>query len=350
MTIPAALVIVGLLAANGFFVAFEFALVATRPTRLQTRGRDGGLAVQFAVAAQRRLSQYIAGVQLGVTMASLGLGFVAEPSVTSLLEPVFGWAPGSAQQAIAFAVAFALVIFLHTVLGELVPKALALAAEERALVLLAIPMRAFMFVFGPVVSVLNLLATGGLRLLRVQRRDELLAVHTADEIERMLEASAEEGLLEEEERRLLSGAIGIQDAPAAEVMVKRADIVMLRRTDTMADAEARVVGSGHSRLPMCGRDIDDVLGFVHAKDLLDASPDDRDRAVPLRLVRRMLVVGEGHSLAELLVSMRRTRMHVALVVDSDGRTVGMVTLQDVLNRLVGERRREGSHGARSKDR
>jgi CBS domain containing-hemolysin-like protein len=234
------------------------------------------------------------------------------------------------------AVGLCIVTLAHSVLGELVPRSLAMSAAERTLLLLAFPLRAFVWLFGPVVTVLNLLATGCLRLLGLRRLDELASVRSIDEIGVLVAQAAHEGLLEEADQQRLAGAIGISARTVESVMVPRERIVSVRRTTSVADAEQRFISFGLSRLPVIGRDIDDVLGFVHAKDLLEVADDDRHRPIPYSSMRRLLVVSVHRPLDELLVAMRRARMHVALVKDADGRTAGLVTLEDVLEEVVGE--------------
>ena len=322
---------------NGVFVAIEFSLVASRRTKLETRADQGTISSRFALDATAELPLQLAGTQLGVTMASLLLGAVAEPAVADGLQRLFdpiGGVPTGVRDAIAVVLGLAIVVFFHTVFGEMVPKYIALADPERTLTQLAIVNRLYVTIFRPVIRVLNGIGRLGLRALGITPRDELTSVHTTQEIATMLAASREEGLIEETAHELLSGALDFGERGLDEVLVPRAQVVSVPRSATVADAEAAVVESGHSRLVVI--DGDDVVGFVHAKDLLAVPAEARDRRLPLALIRRVLVLDRTTALDEALVAMRRLRTHVAVVVDDARRVVGLATLEDVLEELVGE--------------
>jgi CBS domain containing-hemolysin-like protein len=325
---PALVVAVLLLMLNGFFVALEFAMVGARRTKLATEAEEGDRRAARALDAVGDLNRQLAGAQLGITMASLGLGFVAEPAVAGLFEGVVG-------HAVALVLALAIVVFLHLVVGEMVPKTIALTEPERWLVRLQGANRAYLWVFGPVVRVLNGAANLVLRLLRVPTGD-VRGGHTAAELAVMLAASRSEGLIEDFAHDLMAGVLDFGDRTAATVMVPRGRVATITLGTTVNDAERLVVESGHSRFPVVGRDLDDVRGFIHAKDLLVLTDGGSDRPVPFRLVRQMLVVPPDRSLEDLLLAMRRARVHVALVRDDAGRSLGIVTLEDLLEALVGD--------------
>jgi CBS domain containing-hemolysin-like protein len=341
VTLWALVAAVILLLANAFFVAAEFAVLAARRTRLEQLEAEGRSGARRALANARQLSLMLSGAQLGITMASLGLGYVAEPAVARLLEGPLQAAgvPAALSHTLAFVVALTIVVFLHMVIGEMVPKNIAISEPERSALLLAVPLRAYMVVFGPLIRLLNVLANGGLRLLGVEPRDELVVAHTAEEIGSMLTASRREGLLEEFEHRLLSGALGFAGRTVGAVMVPRDRVVAVPVDSTPEAVESIVVERGHSRVPVYGDDLDAVIGFVHAKDLLDLGAAHRYRPLPRRLVRRMLVVSPERTLQQVLVAMQRARLHFAVVVEG-GRTAGIVTLEDVLEELVGDIRDE----------
>ncbi len=331
-----------LLLANAFFVAAEFALVAARRTRIEQAASEGSFRARLAARSMRELTLMLSASQLGITMMSLGLGFVAEPAVARLLEGPLGvlGLPAGATHTVAFVLALSIVVFLHMVIGEMVPKNIAITEPERSALWLALPMAAFVAVFRPLVRALNATANGVLRLGGVEPRQELVDAHTADEIARMLAASRREGLLEEVEHRLLSGALRFRDRSVGTLMVPLDRVVSLPATAAPDRFERVVVESGHSRIPVWGRDRADLLGYVHAKDLLALDDRARVRAIPPRLVRRMLVVGAERSLGEVIVAMRRARLHVAVVTGEDGTAAGLVTLEDLLEELVGDIRDE----------
>jgi CBS domain containing-hemolysin-like protein len=332
-----------LLLANGFFVAVEFALLASRRTKLESLAEEGNARASRALGSLRQLNHQLAGAQLGITMASLLLGFVAEPTVAGLIEDGIAGIvelPDSVLHLIGFTVALTIVVFLHMVIGEMVPKNIAIAAPERTLLALTLPNRAYVAVFGPLMRLLTALANGGARLFGVEPRDELATSASAEELALMLAASRDQGLIEDVAHQLLLGALDLGDRRVTTVMVPRDAVVWLPRTATPSEAERLVVSSGHSRLFVVGDDLDDVLGFVHAKDLLTIPSEARDRPLPLGRVRRMLVLGERTSLDDALVAMQRARLHMAVVVDAEDRTSGIATLEDVIEALVGDIRDE----------
>ena len=332
-----------LLLANGFFVAVEFALIASRRTKLEALAEQGSASARIAVGAMRHLNVQLAGAQLGITMASLLLGYVAEPAVAGLIEDAastFVDLPERLLGTIGFVVALTIVAFLHMVIGEMVPKNVAISDPERTLLVLAWPNRVYVTVFGPILRVLNALSNAGVRALGVEPRDELATAASADELAMMLGASRDEGLIEEVAHQLLTGALDLGDRSITTVMVPREGIVWLPRTATPPEAEALVLSSGHTRLLVAGEGVDDVLGFVHAKDLLTLDGVARERPLPLGRVRRMLVLGSRTSLDDALLAMQQARVHLAVVADASGHTLGLATLEDVIEALVGDIRDE----------
>jgi CBS domain containing-hemolysin-like protein len=328
-----------LLLANAFFVAVEFALVASRRTALEPLAEEGDRRARRALRFTTQLNTQLAGSQLGITMASLGLGAVAEPAVASLIESgieaVAADAPEGLVHGIGFAVALSIVVFAHMVVGEMVPKSIAITAPERTLLSLSALNRAYVVLFGPAIRVLNAMANGATRLLGVEPRDELFTAHTADELSRLLAESREGGILRETAHDLLTGALDLGGYDLGDILVPADRVVSVSRSTTVAEAERAVVDSGASRLLV--RDADEhVVGFVHAKDLLTVPAEARHRPLPLARIRRVLVLERGAPLDRVLVAMRGTRTHVAVVIDEDRRFVGLATLEDVLERVVGD--------------
>jgi CBS domain containing-hemolysin-like protein len=338
-----AFLIVVLLLANGFFVAVEFAVLASRRTRLEPLAEQGNARARSALTAMRELNLQLAGAQLGITMASLVLGFVAEPALASaledLLEPIIDL-PDAALHTIGVVIGLTIVVFLHMVVGEMVPKNIAIAQPERTLLWLVVPNRLYLLVFKPAVKALNVMANALIRLCGVEPRDELATARTVDELAALVRISRAQGLIEEDEHALLTAALVLGGRRVNTVMVPRDQIISVPRTATPAEAEQLVVEHGHSRLLVTGRDLDDVLGFIHAKDLLTIPAGGRDRTLPLGRVRRMLVIGTDAKLEDVLVAMQRARLHFAVVEDRTGRTAGIATLEDVLEALVGDIRDE----------
>lgn len=328
-----------LLVANGFFVAAEFAIVAVRGSRMEQMAGEGNPAARVALKSAREASFALAGAQLGITMSSLGLGAVAEPALAHALEDAFGpfvRIPDALLHSIAFVIALGIVVFFHMVLGEMAPKNIAISRPEQSALAIARPFRLYLNLFRPLIHVLNLLGNWGVRALGVEPRDELRSIHTTGEIGLMVQESARGGFIEPVERRLLEGAISFSERDAASVMVPRTDLVARPVDATPAEFEWLIVETGHSRIPVYSEDIDNLTGFVHAKELLKVRSDGWNRPISRSLIRPMLVAPESQKLHPLLREMRRTRQHVALVVEEHGGTAGIVTLEDLLEELVGE--------------
>jgi CBS domain containing-hemolysin-like protein len=332
-----------LLLANGFFVGAEFALIAARRTRIEQLADEGSAPAITALKSIREVSFMLAGAQLGVTMASLGLGFVAEPAVAHGIEAGLGNVvalPIGVLHTLSFVIALTILVFFHMVIGEMAPKNIAIAEPEKTALFLAMPMRAYVNVFRPFIHLLNLLANASVRLLGIEPKDEMLDVHSSREIASMINRSAEEGMLEDFKERLLSGAIELGDRDAGSAMVPRTEMTAIPDSVAPRDIERLVVETGHSRFPVYHDDLDDVVGFFHAKDLLKVPDDRRDLALNRDLIRTVLIVPESRKLHPLLLDMRREHTHFALVIDEHGGTAGIVTLEDLLEELVGEIRDE----------
>lgn len=332
----ALLVSIGLLGANAAFVAVEFALVGARPSRLAGLADAGSRRAALALGSLRRLDYQLAGSQLGITLASLSLGYVAEPLVVQTLENVFSLAPlpEVVSVVVAFALGLGAVVFVHMVVGEMVPKNIAITAPERTLLALAWPNRWYLFVSGPLVWFLNAVAAAAVRLVGVVPRQSLAADIGREGLVAMLEESRRHGAIERGAQRLLAGVLEFGGGTVGSVMVPWADVSAVTTTMTVAEAEAVVAASGHSRLPVVGDDGTPV-GFVHAKDLLALSAAAADLRLPLRLVRRVSVVPPDQPLDDLLFRMRSTGVHLCLVSGPAG-AAGLVTLEDLLGALLGD--------------
>ena len=314
-----------LIAANAFFVATEFALVAVDRDRVEARSGARARAAQWGL---RHLSFNLSGAQLGITITSLVLGFIAEPTIARLIDPVFGWA--------AVAVALALATGTQMVLGELVPKGLAVARPEPTLLRVAIPNRVYTVVFGPVIRVLNGAADRVVRRLGMEPREELRSVRTIDELELLIRSSGEQGTLDPEAFELLSRALRFAHKTAADALVPRVDLVTLPSDASVADLARVSLESGHSRLPVVGDSPDDVVGVAHAKDVLRVPPAERASTPIAEVVRPATFIPEGRDLESLLTEMRAGAVQLAVVADEYGGVAGIVTLEDLLEEIVGD--------------
>lgn len=349
MNAGAAVVAVVLLVANGFFVAAEFALLSARRSRIEQLAREGNRAATSALAGIRQLSLMLAGAQLGITMASLGLGAVAEPALAHALEGVlerFG-VPAAVLHPLAFAIALSVVVFLHMVVGEMAPKSWAIADPERSALLLARPFRAFALVVRPAIVALNATANGVVRLCGVEPQDELAAVHSPSDLLLLVEESAREGTLGAEQHGLLSRALDLSGLDAEAAMIPRPDIVAVP-ADTPIDELERVASeTGRSRLPVFEGDLDRITGILHVKDLLRAAPGGAEPTTAATLARPVLVTPESRPIEDLMLDMRERRAHLAVVVDEHGSTSGIVALEDLLEELIGDFEDESDRGIRA---
>jgi CBS domain containing-hemolysin-like protein len=336
----ALLVALGLLLLNAFFVGAEFAVISARRSQIEplAAAPDGRPRRRAATTlwALEHLSLMLACAQLGITVASLGLGAVAEPAVAGLLEGPLAAVrlPANLLHPLAFTVALAVVVYLHVVLGEMVPKNLAIAGPERAALVLAPLLVAVARVVKPLVATLDAVTRLLLRMLRVEPKEELASAFTAEEVHSIVTESRREGLLDDEEHGLLTGALELSARPAVDVMVPLDRLVSVAAGSTPEEVEQVVARTGFSRLPVA--DGDELVGYLHVKDLLFA--DDRTYALPVppRRVRALVTVPVHEDVEDALVALQRAGAHVARVVDDGGVTVGVVFLEDVLEELVGE--------------
>lgn len=339
MSWGALLLMVFLLLANGFFVAAEFAYITARRNVLE---QTPSTSARVAASLNRNLTISLTAAQLGITMASLGLGAVAEPAVAHIFQELLGLTPlpSGVTHAIALVIALLIVVFLHMVIGEMAPKNIVIARPERSAILLARPFRAFVVVFRPLLALLNAMANGILRLFGVTPADTLAVGHTADDLAIIIATGQEEGVIESFTRRLLTGAIMFGDLDAGEVMVPRPDVVAVDIRSTVGEVEMLMRETGHSRIPVYRDDLDDVIGLVHVKDLMGVPDEEWDSPLDPGLLRPPLFVPEAAHIKSVLDEMRRTRNHFAVVVDEHGSTAGIITMEDIAEELVGDIRDE----------
>lgn len=327
-----------LVALNGFFVAAEFAIVKVRATRIAELASHGSATARVAQRAIQHLDAYLSATQLGITLASIGLGWIGEPAVAHLLEPILvplGLAENRIiARTVSLALAFAIITFLHIVFGELAPKSVAIQQAERTTLWVAWPLHLFYRICYPAIVMLNGAAGLVLRLFGLQPASEHELAHTQEEVRMILTASQRGGHLKENEVRLMQNVIHFADKTVREIMVPRVDIVFLS-TAWSLEKNIEVANRGaHSRYPVVENGPDSVVGFVRAQDLLKLAgqPDAQITAV----VREMMRVPENKPVDQLLREFQARRLQIALVVDEFGGTAGLVTLEDVLEEIVGE--------------
>ncbi|GAA0426101.1 hemolysin family protein [Streptomyces luteireticuli] len=324
-----------LVLANGFFVGAEFALVSVRRSQIEPRAAEGSGRARTVLTGLENLPQMMAAAQFGITVCSLTLGAVAEPTVAELLEPVFHAAglPAGLIHPLGYVIALALVVFLHLVIGEMVPKNLAMSAPDRAALWLGPGLVAFARLCRPVTRLLGACATGVLRLFRVEPKDEVEAVFTSEQLTHLVEDSRQAGLLERAEQERLEDALELGSRPVTDVLLDPAALVTVTTSVTPREVEELTVRTGYSRFPVCAPD-GAVMGYVHVKDVLDL--EDRERPVPQHVWRRIQTLRAELPLDDALTVMRRAAAHLAAVADASGKVLGLVALEDVLEMLVGE--------------
>lgn len=333
-----------LLFGNAFFVGAEFALVAARRTQIEPRAAAGSRMARITLRAMGNMSLVIGVNQLGITVCSLVLGAVGEPAIAHLVEPVFEAAgvPHSLLHPISFVLALLIVVYLHVVLGEMIPKNIALAGPDRAALVLGPPIWAFVTVLRPVIKVINLIAAGVLRLLGVRLMDEVSSTFTREEVAALLEESRGEGLIEPDEYQRLAGALGFTERPVTAVVMPPETLTTVPRGATAATVEELCARTGFSRFPVEG-DGGELLGYLHIKDVIETDEARRERVVEDKWIRPFATVSADALLHEALETLQRRGAHLARVVDAAGVTLGLATLEDVIEELVGEIR-DAAHG------
>ncbi|MBL1109258.1 HlyC/CorC family transporter [Streptomyces sp. 5-8] len=322
-----------LVLANGFFVGAEFALVSVRRSQIEPLGTARARQVLYGL---ERLPQMMAAAQFGITVCSLTLGAVAEPTVAHLLEPLFEWIhlPHGMIHPLGYVVALAAVVFFHLVIGEMVPKNLAMAAPEKAALWLSPGLVWFARLCKPITVALGACAQAILRLFRVEPKDEVEAVVTTEQLNRLLEDSGQAGLLDPEERERLEDALELGSRPVTDVLLRRESLVTVTPSVTPGQIVELTARTGYSRFPVAAGEKGPFMGYVHVKDVLDL--EHSDRAVPQHVWRPMATLRAELPLDDALTVMRRAATHLAQVADATGKVLGLVALEDVLELLVGE--------------
>jgi CBS domain containing-hemolysin-like protein len=330
------LITVVLLLGNGLFVGGEFALIASRRTALEPLAATSQRA-RWALSAMGQIPLMIAGAQLGITICSLGLGALAEPALAHLLEGPFRdiGLPERMVHPVAFVLALMVVVFLHTVVGEMVPKNITLAGPERSVLWLGPFMLGFCTATKPLLNAMRWAARMVLSLWKIEATDAVKTVFTAEELAGMVTQARSEGLLGSEQYNRIHAALALHDRTAADIVRPWAGVTTIADDVSPATIESVATRSGRSRFPVLQRETRRVLGFVHVKDILGYTAEKRRLPIPPEVIRPLAVVSPERTLADLLLTMRRDRLHIVLV--SDGRRpLGLVTLDDVVHAVVGE--------------
>jgi CBS domain containing-hemolysin-like protein len=325
--------------ANAFFVAAEFALVGARRTRLDEMARGGDGKARLARRAVQSLDRYISATQLGITLASLGLGWIGEPALARVIDGAFAWLPEAAasiaSHTVASVIAFAIITVLHIILGELVPKALALLYPEDVSRWVAAPLMGFAWVMAAPIALLNGTANRLLGLMGINPPGDHERLHSPEEIRMLVEQSEVGGSLLKQDARLLEGVFEFSEKTAQEVMTPRTQIAALPSDIRIEEAADEVAKEGRSRYPVYTDSLDEIVGVVHAKDLL-AALRSRPRDPVRSVMRPPIFVPGTREVEDVLTDMKRLKVHLAVVLDEYGGTAGIVTMEDLLEEIVGD--------------
>ena len=339
------LIILLLVFINGLFVAAEFAIIGVRPSRVEQLAEEGNrtaVGIREVVRAPQKVDRYIATAQLGITLASLGLGMYGEPSIAHHLEPLLKDTFHLGEQAVhtvSFIIGMSVVTFLHVVLGEMIPKSLALQNAERAALILATPMRIIQSIFSLAVTLLNKLGVLVLRIMRVPTPSQGSRLHTPDDLELIVADSFVGGALEAQEQRLVTNIFDFSERRVSQIMTPRVRIEAVPLDITEADLMQQMLESPHSRCPVYEGTLDNIIGVLHLKDFvrqqMHHTPFDlRD------LLHEPPIVPESAYAEDVLLLLRNSHVHMAVVIDEFAGTAGIVTLEDLIEEVVGEVRDE----------
>ncbi len=322
---------------NGFFVAAEFAIVKVRHSQIEMRAREGNFFAGIAKSILEHLDAYLSASQLGITLASLGLGWIGESVVSAIVLDVavllgLTLSP-DVLHTVSVILAFSIITVLHIVVGEMAPKSLAIRRSESVTLAVAVPMRAFFIVFRPIISSLNWMSNAMLRAVGIEPAPEH-DVHSPDELRYLIAESSKQGALEISEHELIENVFEFTETTAAQIMVPRSKIVALDSTLPVSELLDRVMNEGYSRMPVYQGSIDNIVGIVYAKDLLTLMHH-TDLIILQDILHAPYVVQEDVKIKRLLRDMQRDKVHLAIVLDEFGGTAGLVTFEDILEELVG---------------
>jgi len=326
-----------LIAMNGFFVAAEFCCVKIRPSRLETLIQEGNTRAKYAKKLVDELDEALSVTQLGITLASLGLGWVGEPFVAKLIAPAIH-ALGVGEtlgHTISFALAFSLITSMHIILGELTPKSMAIAAAEKILLTIAIPMLIFWKVMYPFVWLLNRTASFVSHHLGLTTSESEVA-HNPEEIRLLMKESRKQGLVDDTEVDFVDNVFDFTERNVREIMVPRLDMVCLYLDKSYEENLATILEEEMTRYPLCLEDKDHIVGFLHIKDLTRAMLQGKKKPSLKKLARKVFFVPESMDVSVLLKTMQTNRSQLAIVVDEYGGTAGMVTIEDIIEEIVGD--------------
>lgn len=332
-------IITFLLLLNAFFVAAEFALVGVRKTRILQLSNEGNFDAKLALDAIKNIDRYIAAVQLGITISSLGIGWVGESTIARLIHPLFSFLPDSFESltthTVAITVAFALITVLHVVIGELMPKSIALQFPEGTTLFVAKPMYVVTRLFAPMIFLLNGLGNILLRMCRIEPASGHHLVHSTEELNMLIDASYKGGVLNEKETEMLQNVFKFSDLTAEQIMIPRPDMVCIPLDISQENLSKILIENQYTRYPVYGSDLDHIVGFLHIKDIYPIIAEHKKIELS-SILREAFFIPETMTIDNLAVEFQKRRFQMAIVVDEFGGTSGLVTLEDVLEEIFGE--------------
>ena len=332
-------VIAILLFSNGFFVAAEFSMVSVRKTRIAQLTNEGNFSARVALEALKDLDKFIAAVQLGVTISSIGLGWVGEATVVRMILPLFSFLPSNYQvstaHSVSITIAFVLITVLHVVIGELMPKSIALQYPEKTSLFVALPMKLLTNLFSPLIIMLNGLASFLLKFFKVPPAQTSHLAHSIEELNMLINASYKEGVLNETEKEMLHNVFKFSDLTAKQVMIPRTDMACIPSDITIDELNEFTVESQYTRYPVYEDNLDHISGIIHAKDLYVLSQRHENFSLE-KMLRPVLLVPETITMDKLVLEFKKCQGQMAIVVDEFGGTSGLITLEDVLEEIFGD--------------
>lgn len=327
-----------LVLANGFFVAAEFAIVKVRASQIELQAKSGSKVAQIAKNITEHLDGYLAATQLGITLASLALGWVGEAVMTQIVHQIFGWfnveLSGKLATNLGHVLAFSIITFMHIVFGELAPKSIAIQKPVATTMKVAIPLQFFYYVFKPIIYLLNGFANFLLRLIGIQVSAHE-ASHSSEELQYLLEKGKESGVLNNSEHELIKNVFDFNERIVKNIMVPRTKIVAVEKDETAEEFIETVTEEGYSRIPIYDDSIDQIIGVVHTKDILPLLVKGKE-VVLKNIMRKPYFIPETKKINDLMTEFQLKRIQIAFVLDEFGGTAGMVTLEDIVEELVGE--------------
>lgn len=329
------ILVVLLVLANGFFVAAEFAIVGVRRSRIEALAAEGNKSAIRLLTLLDNLNAYLSASQLGITLASLGLGALGEPVVEAILGGVLSNLPESLRHLVSYGIAFAVITTLHIVLGEQAPKLFGLQLAEKVAMGTAFPMQIFYRVFKPFIHALDWASAKTVRIFGLRANPEHASIYTEEEIRQLIRISEESGHLNEEERRLINKVFEFSETTVKEAMIPRTEIVAVPETCTLEELAAAFQQHGYSRMPVYHKSLDDMVGVVHTKDVMASLLQPKSFRLE-RIMQKPVYVVDTARLEDVLRQMQREKFHFGFVVDEHGGVEGIITLEDLLEEIVGE--------------